>query len=93
VPEVSGISLHVDIEGVAVDDHVAIQAAAADGPNGVPEDQAAPAVLAEGVAQDADGVDRRRIVVEEDHALFPVVEEAVVLDGDVLLGDRPHRQG
>jgi hypothetical protein len=56
--EVSGITLHVDIEGVAVNDHVAIEAAAADGPNGAPEDQAAPAVLTEFVVQDADRIDR-----------------------------------
>jgi hypothetical protein len=83
--EVSVITLHVDIEGVAINDHVAVQAAAADGPNGVPEDQAAPAVLAEGVVQDTDGVDRRCARVPEDHALFIVIEEAVVLDSDVLL--------
>jgi hypothetical protein len=33
-----------------------------------------------------------RRVIEEDHALLTVVEEAVVLDGDVLLSDaRPGR--
>jgi hypothetical protein len=85
--EVRVISLNIRIEGVAVDDHVAVQAAAADRPNSVTEDQTGTTVLEEGVPQDADGVDRCRILVVEDHALFPVVEEAVVLDGDVLLGD------
>jgi hypothetical protein len=40
--EVSEISLHVDIKGVAVNDHVAVQAAAADGPHGAPKTKPLP---------------------------------------------------
>jgi hypothetical protein len=90
--EVVSISLGVPIEGVAVNGHVAIEAAAADGPDCLPEDQALAAVLTELVAQDPDGVDRRQRVVVEDHALFVVIEEAVVLDGDVLLSDARTRR-
>jgi hypothetical protein len=87
-------TIAVIIELVAVNDDVAIHAAATDRANGVVEGQAVTAVVADLVLQDPNGVNGidSYIIVEQD-ALVRVITDRVVLDGDVLVRRLATRYG